>query len=213
MGIYNITYQCGHSAKKELFGKIKDRDQYVAWCKERKLCPGCEKKEREKSHDLAFQQAMEEASLLGFAKLQGTFKQVKWAVVLRKEVVDKIEDSIEALDKFKDHPDYEQIRDVRIRYRNHLAGIESARFFIDIMRNITPKQLGLRILAFALEKNLDFPNPKQVLLHDSLNRKDIPVHATATHPLHLGQAVWVDENDFAYLPVVDYHNTQYLLVM
>ena len=90
MSIYNITYQCGHSGHKELFGKIADRDRYIAWCQEHKSCPACEKKEREKSRELASQQAMEEADLLGFAQLQGTIKQVNWAAVIRKEVVDKI---------------------------------------------------------------------------------------------------------------------------
>lgn len=213
MAIYNITYQCGHSGHKELFGKIADRDRYIAWCQEHKSCPACEKKEREKSRELASQQAMEEADLLGFAQLQGTIKQVNWAAVIRKEVVDKIEDSIVALERFKDHPDYERIRNVRIQYRDHITRVASAKFFIEVMRDISLKRLSVRILAYALEQNLDYPNPQQVILHDSRNRKDIPVHATATHPLHMGQAVWVDENDCAYMRLTDSNNTQYLLVM
>jgi hypothetical protein len=52
MAKYNVTFSCGHTETKELFGKHTDRERKIKWFEEEGLCSECYKKhmqeEREK---------------------------------------------------------------------------------------------------------------------------------------------------------------------
>ena len=97
MAKYLITYKCGHEVERQLFGKISDRENYISWTQEQ-LCPACQRKihhdevacQRKTYHD----EALADAAAKGYPKLEGSEKQVAWAMDLRYTFVNDTEDYI-----------------------------------------------------------------------------------------------------------------------
>ena len=97
MAKYLITYKCGHEVERQLFGKISDRENYISWAQEQ-LCPACQRKihhdevacQRKAYHD----EALADAAAKGYPKLEGSEKQVAWAMDLRYTFVNDTEDYI-----------------------------------------------------------------------------------------------------------------------
>lgn len=86
MAKYLITYKCGHEFERQLFGKIIDRENYISWAKEQ-LCPACQRK-------AYHNEALADAAAKGYPKLEGTEKQVAWAMDLRYTFVNDTEEYI-----------------------------------------------------------------------------------------------------------------------
>ena len=79
MAKYTINYACGHTQEIELFGSHKEREERIKYLQEND-CPECRK---EKEYIYALSQS---ASL---PKLEGTEKQVRWAMVIRQKWIDR----------------------------------------------------------------------------------------------------------------------------
>jgi hypothetical protein len=88
MAKYKITYKFGHTAEVQLFGKISDREKKIEWYSTID-CPNCKSKE-----------ASELNGSDGLPKLEGSEKQISWALEIRhraasnsdvKEMIEKIE--------------------------------------------------------------------------------------------------------------------------
>lgn len=97
MANYLITYKCGHEVKRQLFGKIRDCENYISWDEEQ-LCPACQ---REMRHDEVARQrkayhdeALADAVVKGYPEFEGSEKQVAWAMDLRYTFVNNTEDYI-----------------------------------------------------------------------------------------------------------------------
>ena len=76
---YTVTYACGHTKEVELFGTFKSREYKLEQLKD-EMCPDCAKaKHDEYVEDL--QKSNE------FATLNGSEKQVSWAVDLRDKKI------------------------------------------------------------------------------------------------------------------------------
>lgn len=61
MAKYDITYSCGHTVEKQLFGKNKDRESYIEWAKQG-LCPDCwgkQKREEEQKKPITMTMALD----------------------------------------------------------------------------------------------------------------------------------------------------------
>lgn len=71
-----LTYACGHTEDKQLYGKHAERDRIVA-AAGREDCPVCR---------AAAAQAASEAA--GLPALTGSDKQVAWATDIRKSILD-----------------------------------------------------------------------------------------------------------------------------
>jgi hypothetical protein len=78
MATYEITYSCGHTEAKQLYGKEAERARYMAWAAAKGVCSACAKADRaaaceavEVEHDLP--------------ALTGSDKQVAWARQIRAE--------------------------------------------------------------------------------------------------------------------------------
>lgn len=81
MAKYFVKFKCGHEDRVELFGKNTDREAKMAWMSENMLCSECYKKMLEEENA----QASAEAKASGLPELEGSAKQVSWAVSIRKE--------------------------------------------------------------------------------------------------------------------------------
>lgn len=86
---YEVTYACGHTGLLSLYGKSEERERKLEWLKTQ-LCPVCEKAEREKCYDAEAKEAEEKADELGLPELQGSEKQVKWALTIRENMMEKV---------------------------------------------------------------------------------------------------------------------------
>lgn len=73
MAKYTITYKCGCTKEVELFGKISERENKIEWYKTIE-CPVCKCKNSD---------------------LEGTPKQVVWAIDLKKQLTVRISQLIE----------------------------------------------------------------------------------------------------------------------
>lgn len=80
MAKYDVTYKCGHTHKLELYGKIDDRINKIAWLEENALCPECFKKQK-------LEEAISKANDLPL--LEGSEKQIAWAMTIRQEWIER----------------------------------------------------------------------------------------------------------------------------
>ena len=78
-----ITYMCGHTEKAYFEGSVKAATRKAEYVGERKLCPECLEKEREKERELAEAAAKKE----GLPDLDGTEKQVNREVTITKKIL------------------------------------------------------------------------------------------------------------------------------
>lgn len=85
MAKYEIEYSCGHTDTIQLYGKTSERENYLEWAKDNKLCPECWEAARLKAREEASQQATQENTEFGLPALIGTEKQIPWAETIRKE--------------------------------------------------------------------------------------------------------------------------------
>ncbi len=90
MAKYTITYRCGHTAEVQLYGKYEDREKKIAWYKTID-CPEC----RAKAQAVA-----SEAN--GYATLEGSEKQVRWANDIRAKKIADAEKLAAKVNKNKD---------------------------------------------------------------------------------------------------------------
>ena len=143
MAKYLITYKCGHEVTKQLYGKIKERESYISWAEEQ-LCPECQRKMR---HD----EALADAEMNGYPQLDGSEKQVAWAIDLRYIFVMNVESEIkmkrERIKHFSESDEEKNIQlskfekllpDFRDVLNNLLTDKTSAKYWIDNRKFIDP---------------------------------------------------------------------------
>lgn len=90
MAWYTGTYACGHAGKVNVVGKVKDRE----WKVQRHFSNDCEEC-RQKKYEEKIKKEQEEAALkaskMELPELEGTEKQVVWAITLRQKLIDKFD--------------------------------------------------------------------------------------------------------------------------
>lgn len=124
---YNVIYKCGHEGVVELVGKFSYREYKLEELK-RCLCPECEiarmKKEAEKK---------------GLAELEGSDKQIAWALSIRESALYKLNDLLRHVEySISDcNDDEDELKKLNKRKEDLLYVIEheskqtSAVYFID----------------------------------------------------------------------------------
>lgn len=90
---YEIEYACGHNGTVQLFGKTADRERKVKWL-ETQICPACEHAEIEKRRAEEATVAKEKAEEFGLPELEGTSKQVSWALTIRDNIIKRELDTL-----------------------------------------------------------------------------------------------------------------------
>lgn len=90
---YEIEYACGHTGTVQLFGKTADRERKVKWL-ETQICPACEHAEIEKRRAEEATVAKEKAEEFGLPELEGTPKQVSWALTIRDNIIERELDTL-----------------------------------------------------------------------------------------------------------------------
>lgn len=126
MGKYNITYKCGHEDRVELFGSMKSRDYRLEQMSQ-SLCPECQRKEK-------MRLCGEMEGKYGLPELKGSEKQVSWGRSLRKDVLDKLENTLREVTNKMERSDDENLKtlkeyvEITIKY---ISEQTESKFFID----------------------------------------------------------------------------------
>lgn len=84
MANYSITFSCGHTVERQLFGKMDQRQSYIDWAGKAGVCSACKSADK-----VAACEAVEIEH--GLPDLTGSAKQVKWARDIRAAKVAEIE--------------------------------------------------------------------------------------------------------------------------
>lgn len=196
-----ITYMCGHTEKAYFEGSVKAATRKAEYVGERKLCPECLEKEREKERELAEAAAKKE----GLPDLDGTEKQVNWAVTIRNKILSGKPDAMQnkefpiigfAEDKYfeLDEAASKDIEEAAIRT------IDSASFWIDIRlsnqvtRDLICKYIEIKGVKMISKYTLDDYQKKT----DDVQKKWYP----ACIKIVIG-------NDWEYLCVGDWISKKY----
>lgn len=156
MAKYWITYKCGHEVEKQLFGKISERENYISWAEEQ-LCPTCQRKIH---HD----KALADAATNDYPELEGSEKQVAWAIDLRYTFVKNIEAEIKGnRDRIKCFSKNEEEKNARLIklekllpefyevMNNLLAKKTGAKYWIDNREYIEPEKYEMEVSLSPME--------------------------------------------------------------
>ena len=84
MGKYNVNFKCGHAEIIQLAGKIEDRYKKIDWLEREGLCSECYKKYKQKLIE-------NESVSKGLPALEGTEKQINWAIKIRLDKIEQIQ--------------------------------------------------------------------------------------------------------------------------
>ena len=90
MAWYYGTYSCGHDGRTNIVGPVKNR-QWIADRHFSGLCPDCYKNKIEEDRRKASEEATEKAKEMELPELDGTEKQVRWAMVIRQKFIEQVE--------------------------------------------------------------------------------------------------------------------------
>lgn len=148
MAWYYGTYSCGHDGRENIVGPTKNR-QWIADRKFEGLCYECYAREEEKKRKKAYEEAMAEAKEMGLPELEGTEKQVKWAVTIREKMI------AEYIEKYMPRKEtYLKNDNVDIEEgMNYILSQTSARYFIDNRDNML-----ILMIAEAADKAKELPH-------------------------------------------------------
>ncbi len=89
MAKYEVQHSCGHTETISLFGKTADRERKIEWLEREGLCSECYKEMLEKKRNEEREAAQKRAEEL--PELQGTEKQIAWAITLRDKVMQELD--------------------------------------------------------------------------------------------------------------------------
>lgn len=88
MASYTGVFKCGHEGKVNALGPTKIRE-YNIEMKFSGLCPECYKKMKEEENKKLTQIAKEKAEQFELVELEGSEKQISWALRIRMEMIEK----------------------------------------------------------------------------------------------------------------------------
>lgn len=80
---HEVTFSCGHKGTVQLYGSRVERERKIWYFENRADCPECEEKARVE----AAAKALAQAKADGLPELEGTEKQVAWAVQIRARIL------------------------------------------------------------------------------------------------------------------------------
>lgn len=127
MARYIITYACGCTVEKQLYGKISERESYITWAAKHE-CPECKRAK----YNAECQKKAEDAKL---PSLTGSEKQIVWAVAIRQTFLNNLENWLKNSTKHITDTNCEKamksIAKINVTRDNIIANETSASWWID----------------------------------------------------------------------------------
>ena len=97
MAHYNVRFSCGHEETIELFGKIDDRLKKNEYYEQKGLCSCCYKKHQEEEKAKMTEYIKEQSNELNLPLLEGSEKQVAWAMDIRHNWIEQAKNNVAQL--------------------------------------------------------------------------------------------------------------------
>jgi hypothetical protein len=161
MAKYDINYACGHDGEEQLYGKGADRESYIQWAEQHKLCPECwaVKKAQDRYDENAKAAAANQSA--GLPTLAGSPKQIAWAETIRAKALaasgNQIRSDADACiakapaDK---HPLLRAVLDAMRAARAELEAQTSAKWWIDHRIEIYPLEMYVREAGVKAQRQM-----------------------------------------------------------
>jgi hypothetical protein len=150
MAWYTVERACGHEEEIQLYGPHRQREWRLENVESERLCRECWQAKVEAERNAAAEQAATEADKEGFPELQGSEKQVRWALQIRAERWAEYSALLQRLDEATPKSEKDERKKAAL-----ISGVDAvmarddAGWWID-MRTLTPRTLLRRVI----EENL-----------------------------------------------------------
>lgn len=89
---YDVRFACGHTDGIQLYGKTADRERKIAYYEQHGMCSRCyaeqreaEKADKAEANRAAAAESDSKANERGWPSLNGSDKQIAWALQIREE--------------------------------------------------------------------------------------------------------------------------------
>lgn len=92
MASYTVQHSCGHSEEHKLYGKHSERERKIAWLQSTD-CHQCYAAAQQQQREQAADNARQQAESQGLPQLQGSDKQIAWALTIRERMLEDIADT------------------------------------------------------------------------------------------------------------------------
>jgi len=163
-----IKGTCGHTFIKYLSGNSSKRASYVRWAEDNLLCPECFQAKVDQDRQDKTLAAKTEAKEKGLPDLEGTEKQVAWALVIRETKIKRIEELVGLIAKGNFYQNTERcsIPELLVTckecYKNYTEIKTTAKWFIDYRA-----QLDIENIFKMTEKRISENIGRAILTNDA----------------------------------------------
>lgn len=141
------TFKCGHEGDLYTGGYSEEYRKQAAEDKfDHELCPHCEQKRIEEERERERERARKVAGELGLPQLEGSEKQIKWALSIRNSVVDDLKPSIDYAEKILENEPSNKIVEAYVKMGKDFLNITDSAKWIDY-RKLDFKKIMANIIS------------------------------------------------------------------
>ena len=141
------TFKCGHEGDLYTGGYSEEYRKQAAEDKfDHELCPHCEQKRIEEERERERERARKVAGELGLPQLEGSEKQIKWALSIRNSVVDDLKPSIDYAEKILENEPSNKIAEAYVKMGKDFLNITDSAKWIDY-RKLDFKKIMANIIS------------------------------------------------------------------
>lgn len=140
------TFSCGHEGSVEVGGYSDEYRQQAALGKFEGLCPHCQQKKIEEEREKEREEARKVARELNLPELQGSEKQIKWALSIRNKVVEDLKPSIDYAEKLFEKDPSNMVAKAYAKMGKDFINIQDSSKWIDY-KNLDFKDVMLNIIS------------------------------------------------------------------
>lgn len=141
------TFKCGHEGEVYAGGYSEEYRQGAAEDKfHHELCPHCQQKKIEEEREQEREEARKVAGEFNLPELQGSEKQINWALSIRNKVVEDLKPSIDYAENILEYEPSNNIAKAYVKMGKDFLNITDSSKWIDY-RNLDFKDVMLNIIS------------------------------------------------------------------
>lgn len=184
MARYTVEHVCGHTQDINLFGKHKDRDGRLARMRA-ESCPACLSKTRREAITTRAAEIRDSGLDSSWAKLQGTERQVEWAITIRVAKLTPVVERAIVAESSLDDPETTDaqrvIVDKWLRAVNWLQRCEQASWWIEARDDGADGLLRRAMDSLAAEIQAEAEAAKQATQATQATKKETEIEKTSVY--------------------------------
>ena len=141
------TFKCGHEGDLYTGGYSEEYRKQAAEDKfDHELCPHCEQKRIEEEREKEREEARKVAGEIGLPQLEGSEKQIDWALSIRNKVVEDLKPSIDYAEKILENEPSNKIAKAYVKMGKDFLNITDSAKWIDY-RKLDFKNVMVNIIS------------------------------------------------------------------